>query len=135
MESKVYQKETRTYIYWTSNYSRNCKLGILKGLIHQAHLLCDRKEDLLEEIQLLKAVLIANGYPKNLVERTVKASWEIELEKEMKKFAEELKKAKLASYPPGGGDECGILSCLACAIATLRETAERIKTTPGWISL
>ena len=69
---------------------KNCKLGILKGLIHRAHLLCDKQEDLLEEIQLLKDVFMANGYPKHLVERTVKASWKIELEKEMKRLAEEV---------------------------------------------
>ena len=33
---------------------------------------------------------MANGYPKRLVERTVKESWKVELQKEMKKLAEEL---------------------------------------------
>ena len=83
LETKVYRKETHTqrYIHWRSNHSRNCKLGILKGLIHRAHLLCDRKEDPLDEIQLLKVVFIANGCPNNLVQRTVRDSWKIELEK------------------------------------------------------
>ena len=45
----------------------------MKGLIHRAHLdlLYDRKEDLLEEIQLLKDIFIANGYPKKLVDKTI----------------------------------------------------------------
>ena len=41
---------SQSYIHWTSNHFRDCKLGILKGRIYWAHLLCDRKEDLLEEI-------------------------------------------------------------------------------------
>ena len=53
--TKVYRKETHTqrYIHWRSNHSKNCKLGDLKGLIHRAHLLCDLKEDLLTELNLL----------------------------------------------------------------------------------
>ena len=92
LETKVYRKETHTqkYIHWRSNHSKNCKLGILKGLIHRAHLLCDKKEDLLEEIQLLKDVFMANGYPKRLVERTIKEYWKIGPQKEMKRLAEEL---------------------------------------------
>lgn len=91
LETKIYRKETHTqkYAHWRSNHSKNCKLGILKGLIHRAHLLCDRKEDLLEEIQLLKDVFIANGYPKKLVEKTIDRSWKIELEKELKRLTDE----------------------------------------------
>ena len=64
LETKVYRKATHTqkYIHWKSNHSKNCTLGILKGLIHRAHLLCDKKEDLQDEIQLLKDVFLANGH-------------------------------------------------------------------------
>ena len=94
LETNIYRKETHTqkYVHWKSNHSKNCKLGILKGLIHRAHLLCDGKEDLLEEIQLLKDVFIANGYPKKLVDKTINQSWKIELEKEMKRIEEEIRK-------------------------------------------
>ena len=50
-------------------------LGVLKGLIHRAHVLCDRKEDLLEELELLKNVFISNGFPEKLVLKTMKESW------------------------------------------------------------
>ena len=50
-------------------------LGVLKGLIHRAHVLCDRKEDLLEELSLLKDVFICNGYPETLVLKTLNESW------------------------------------------------------------
>ena len=58
--TKVYRKDTHTqrYIHWRSNHSKNCKLGVLKGLIHRAHLLCDQKEDLLYELNLLRYVFI-----------------------------------------------------------------------------
>ena len=84
--TNVYRKDTHTqkYINWKSNCSKNCKLGILKGLIHRAHLLCDQKEDLLSELNLLKDVFISNGYPKKLVEKTIKNSWKVELEKQLK---------------------------------------------------
>ena len=84
--TKVYRKDTHTqrYINWRSNHSKNCKLGTLKGLIHRAHLLCDLKDDLLDELQLLRDVFISNGYPSKLVEKTIKDSWRIELEKELK---------------------------------------------------
>ena len=83
--TKVYRKETQTHSYThRSNRSKNCKLGVLKDLIHRAHLLCDLKEDLLLELNLLKYVFIANGYPKKLVEKTLKNSWKGELEKQLK---------------------------------------------------
>ena len=50
-------------------------LGVLKGLIHRAHVICDLKEDLLEELDLLKDVFIGNGYPEHLVTKTLNESW------------------------------------------------------------
>ena len=59
------------------------KLGVLKGLIHRAYLFCDLKEDLLSELQLLRAVFISNGYARKLVDRTIKDSWKVELKKQV----------------------------------------------------
>ena len=56
---------------------------MLKGLIHRAHQLCDLKEDLLNELQLLRDVFVSNGYPRKLVERTINNSWKVELKKEI----------------------------------------------------
>ena len=39
-------------------------LRVLKGLIHQAHVLCDLKVDILEVMALLQN--ISNGYPAEL---------------------------------------------------------------------
>ena len=73
----VYRKPTHTqqYINWNSNHPKNMLLGVLKGLVHRAHVLCDRKEDLLEELALLKNVFVSNGYPEKLVQKTVQESW------------------------------------------------------------
>ena len=61
--TKIYRKPTHTqqYIHWGSNHPKNMLLGVLKGLIHRAHVLCDMKEDLIEELDLLKNVFISNG--------------------------------------------------------------------------
>jgi len=78
--TKVYRKPTHTqqYINWKSNHPKNLLLGVMKGLIHRAHMLCDEKEDLLQELSLLRDVFIANGYPYKLVIETLEKSWEKE---------------------------------------------------------
>jgi len=75
--TKIYRKPTHTqqYIHWGSNHPKNMLLGVLKGLIHRAHVLCDMKEDLIEELDLLKNVFISNGYPEHLVVKTLQESW------------------------------------------------------------
>ena len=50
-------------------------LGVLKGLIHRAHVICDEKEDLLEELELLRNDFICNGYPDHLVSATLEETW------------------------------------------------------------
>ena len=62
LKTKVYRKPTHTqqYINWNSSHPNNMLLGVLKGLIHRAHVICDEKEDLLEELELLRNVFICN---------------------------------------------------------------------------
>ena len=50
----------------------------MKGLIHRAHALCDEKEDVLEELCLLRGVFVLNGYPVKLVKETLDKLWEAE---------------------------------------------------------
>ena len=78
--TKVYRKPTHTqqYIHWNSNHPKNMLLGVMKGLIHRAHVLCDLDEELLEELTLLKDVFISNGYPEKLVLQTLEQSWATE---------------------------------------------------------
>ena len=67
----------------------NMLLGVLKGLIHREHVLCDRREDLLEELSLLRDVFIANGYPEKLVQQTLNESWAKETLKTVLKGVEQ----------------------------------------------
>ena len=59
----------------------------MKGLIHRAHVFCDKQEDLKTELDLLIDVFIANGYPEKLVRRTVEDSWKTETLKAVKKMS------------------------------------------------
>jgi len=92
----------KKYIHWKSNHSHAVKLGVLKGLIHRAHLLCDLKEDLLDELNLLRDVFISNGYPCKLVQRTMNESWSTELKKSIMEEFEESEENHdfLMSYMP-----------------------------------
>ena len=89
--TKIYRKPTHTqqYINWNSNHPKNMLLGVLKGLIHRAHVICDLKEDLLEELDLLKNVFIRNGYPEQLVTKTFIESWPRETLKAVLKGVEQ----------------------------------------------
>ena len=71
----AFKRSRNEDINWLSNHPKNILLGVLKGLIHWAHVLCDLKEDLLEELALLKNVFITNGYPEKLVKKTLEESW------------------------------------------------------------
>ena len=64
-KTKVHRKPThmQQYINRNSNHPKNMLLGVLQGLIHRSHVLCDKKEDLLEELGLVRNVFISNVYP------------------------------------------------------------------------
>ena len=49
-------------------------------------LLCDLKEELVDELDLLWDVFIWNGYPRRFVDRTINGLCRKEQEKEMKKL-------------------------------------------------
>ena len=68
-------------------------LGVLKGLIHRAHVICDEKQDLLEELELLRNVFICNGYPEHLVSATLKAKGSI-CQRLFRRAAEKASKAE-----------------------------------------
>mmetsp|Transcript_3349 Transcript_3349/g.6053 ORF Transcript_3349/g.6053 Transcript_3349/m.6053 type:complete len:409 (-) Transcript_3349:195-1421(-) len=69
--TSVYRKDTHTfrYLHWRSNHPKKTKLGVMKCLIHRAHRLCDREEDLRWELGFLKDQFISNGYPVREVDR------------------------------------------------------------------
>ena len=65
--------------------------GVLKTLLHRAHSLCDKKDDLIDELEILNTVFIQNGYPERLVKHIIQNSWKDEIMKMLKK-AEDTKK-------------------------------------------
>ena len=66
-------------------------------------MLCDRNEDLLEELELLKNVFICNGYPQLLVNKILKESWAWEtLKAALKGIQQDVKAEK-------NGDYCEVL--------------------------
>ena len=89
--TRIYRKPTHTqqYINWNSNHPKNMLLGVLKGLIHRAHVICDLQEDLLHELDLLRDVFIRNGYPEHLVTKTLRESWPRETMKAVLKGIEQ----------------------------------------------
>ena len=52
-------------------------------------MLCDKQEDLVEELTLLKNVFVANGYPEKLVRETFERSWTTETLKAILKGVEQ----------------------------------------------
>ena len=88
--TKIYRKGTHTFRYlnWRSNHSKKCLLGVMKGLIHRAHRLCDLKEDLDAELGFLKHMFISNGYPVKEVDRVFE-TYQPNLDEEREKPEEE----------------------------------------------
>ena len=58
--TKFYWEPThiQPHINWNSNHPKYMELGVLKGLIERTPVLSDRREDLLEELELLKNVFM-----------------------------------------------------------------------------
>ena len=72
---------------------------------------------------------MANGYPKRLVERTIKESWKIELQKEMKRLAEELTEIeKPEVHPDEHNNEEYYYFLYAPCIAEFSETTKGLNT-------
>ena len=62
------------------------------------HRLCDRREDLTEEMRLLKDVFIENGYPQKSVDHLIKSSWKAEIERMLKKIQRGIKGPENKGY-------------------------------------
>ena len=61
------------YINWKAYSPTNWKIGTLKGLIRRAHIICSEREGIDKELEFLKTIFCeVNGYPKKVVEDTIK---------------------------------------------------------------
>ena len=73
-ETDIHRKSTDTNIYlnWNSWSPRVWKLGILKGLIRRAFLVCSGTESRNKEVSYLKNVFVkVNNYPSKVVNKMV----------------------------------------------------------------
>ena len=71
--TSVYRKPTFTgeYVRWDSFCDRRRKLNLIKTLAHRARLICS-PQNLAQEIDKIKALLIGNGYPENTVHNVIR---------------------------------------------------------------
>ena len=69
----VFRKDTFTgkYLNFQSHCSLKRKINLIKTLCHRAHLICS-PEFFEREIEYIKTLLYKNGYPSELVSRTIK---------------------------------------------------------------
>ena len=87
--------------------------------------LCDEKQDLLDELSLLRDVFIANGYPERLVKETLEKSWEVEtLKAVLVGIEQEVKPVQQKDY-------FDVLH--APYVKGFSELANEIKEFPDWV--
>ena len=70
----MYRKKTDTNLYlnWNAYAPRTWKIGILKGMVRRAHIICSDERGFKDEIQHLKRVFVKiNGYPSRIVSKTI----------------------------------------------------------------
>ena len=108
LETKIYRTETHTqkYIHWKSNHSKNCKLGILKGLIHRAHLLCDRGNSAAQRC------LHSKWLPKEACWENCQSVLENRTRKEMKRIADEVSRNEQPVTHPDDEETSEYYDCL-----------------------
>ncbi|XP_074030332.1 uncharacterized protein [Leptinotarsa decemlineata] len=72
-ETSVYRKPTHTgqYLNHESNHHQSTKRGIIKTLLDRAFGLCNTKEGLEKELDIIKSDLRRNGYSKAMIEKTL----------------------------------------------------------------
>ena len=73
--TSVYRKKTNSNIYinWDSHAPRTWKIGTLHGLIQRAFTICSEDEEIEKEIDYLQKIFQeVNGYPKKVVENTIR---------------------------------------------------------------
>ena len=72
--TSVYRKNTNTNLYmkWDACLPKYQKVGLITSLITRAYKICSNDDILNVEIDYLRDVLRNNGYPKKLVDKTIK---------------------------------------------------------------
>ncbi|CAF1438402.1 unnamed protein product [Didymodactylos carnosus] len=71
----VYRKSTDTglYLEWTGNQPRNYKINLIKCLCFHAKRMCSSNSLFKQQLEYYKKIFIANGYPCNVVKKTIRS--------------------------------------------------------------
>ena len=71
---KVYRKPTHTgqYTHFSSNQSWHVKLSTIKARVRRAKFICSDQTSLNEEISYIRKTIQMNGYPLNVINKTIK---------------------------------------------------------------
>ena len=71
--TSVYRKPTNTnlYVRWESAHPPSQKIGVFRTLLHQAKVICSDEELLRKEYQFLFEVFKDNGYPVNMLRKSL----------------------------------------------------------------
>jgi hypothetical protein len=69
LSTNVYRKPTHTgrYLHFESNHPHHVKRGVVRSLIHRASIICQDRQDFLNEAKQIKHDLALNGYPSAFV--------------------------------------------------------------------
>ena len=72
--TKVYRKPTHTgqYTHFPSNQPQHVKLSTIKTLVRRAKFICSDQTSLNEEISYIRKTMQLNGYPLNVINKTIK---------------------------------------------------------------
>ena len=71
---KVYRKPTHTgqYTQFSSNQPLHVKLSTIKTLVRRAKFICSDQTSLNEELSYIRKTMQLNGYPLNVINKTIK---------------------------------------------------------------
>ena len=71
---KVYRKPTHTgqYTQFSSNQPLHVKLSTIKTLVRRAKFICGDQTSLNEELPYIRKTMQLNGYPLNVINKTIK---------------------------------------------------------------
>ena len=74
ISTSVYRKPTHTnkYLHYRSAHTQSVKTGIIKCLEKRTKTICLTESERTAELNILREVFVANGYPDNLVRRQLK---------------------------------------------------------------
>ena len=125
----MYRKPTYSglYLKWESFVPRQYKRGLVNCLVHRAWQICSTYENFHREVEFIKSVLIANGYPENFISSSVH------------KYLSKKYQTKQQVNPVYGPDKKSVIVCLPFlgdhSIIIQRQLRRVVNKVTPWINL